>query len=284
MKFYFISFFVVLALIYLGFGIFLYFFQERIIFPGAFYPTKKYEKPVWLEEISVRSADNKILIAWQSAEFDPQKPTVFFFHGNNENISSRLGFYESLKNLGLNVVIPSVRGYYGPHYDPSVPTFYQDSETIFQHFSNRTSTIFLLGYSLGGAAAAYISYRSPVAKVVLYSTFSSLRDVARENIVYRLFLPLLRYDMPNVQYLGNSKANEILIVHGGRDRVVSSVHYQAFTEYFKNDSRFKFIFFPEADHANIVDVSWPTVKEFLGNYTETREHLGKKSLVGNRKP
>lgn len=242
---------------------YLYYKQEEIIFPGAFFRTKVFEKPDWIQEVQIKSSDDKIIFTWTNRD-KLKAPTVFFFHGNYENITSRVELYEKLRDARFNFVAASIRGYVGPKYTPTVELMYQDGETVLSSFKSQASEgVFLLGYSLGGALASYLSYRFPVDKVVLISTFTSLASLGRNHPIYRFFLPVIKTEIPSLQYLMNTKAKEVLLVHGTEDRTVTFSEFQLFQSYLRNDQRFVFKAYPGEDHSSIVDAALPDILEFL---------------------
>lgn len=249
--------------IYLLTALYLYHKQEEIIFPGAFLRTKVYEKPDWIQEVQIKSSDEKIILAWTNLE-KLKSPTVFFFHGNYENITSRVDLYERFRDAGFNFVAPSIRGYVGPEYTPTVNLMYQDGETVIESFKSQTEAgIYLVGYSLGGALAAYLSYRFPVDKVVLISTFTSLVSMGQNHPIYRFFIPVIKNDLPSLQYLANTKASKVLLVHGTADQVVSIEEFKRFKAYLGNHPKFIFKDYPGEDHSTIVNAALNDIISFF---------------------
>ncbi len=253
-----------LILLYLLIGLALRHSQERIVFPGSGLKTQVYPKPDWIEEISVETSDGKFVTVWRSLSSHDDSPTCVYFHGNFENISSRIKLYEKLVNSGCNVYALSYRGYYGANFNPSILTFYRDLDDFNQILKDK-GNLYLIGYSLGGAAAAYYAFRYPVKKLVLASTFSDLKSVARSHPFYRFFVLFMRFDIPTLQFLSNTKAEEIFVIHGFRDTVVPPDNFHKIKSVFRGDERFRFKGYSELDHGNIIDGAWFDIKEFLFN-------------------
>ncbi|MCS6894102.1 MAG: alpha/beta hydrolase [Deltaproteobacteria bacterium] len=259
-----IALIVLIIVAYLGFGLYLYVFQEHFVFPGAFVKTPTYPKPAWMEEINVKTRDDKFLVVWANKDFDPKKPTCVYFHGNFENISSRIDLYERLLPT-CNILAPSYRGYYGPSYKPSVANLYNDTDDFLTYFKKNVKTWVVIGYSLGGAPATYFASRQHVSRLILYSTFVDLRTVVSNHLIYRFFLPFLKFDLPNIHYLSNVKAEKVAIVHGGDDLVVSPKNFEIFRKTFNVYTNFNFYFYESADHGNIIEISWQDISMFLSS-------------------
>lgn len=258
-----LTLFIMIFAFYLFTAFYLYHKQEEIIFPGAFLRTKVFEKPEWIQEVQLRSLDEKIIFAWTNKD-KLKSPTVFFFHGNFENITSRVDLYERLRDAGFNFVAPSIRGYIGPKYTPTVNLMYQDGEAVIESFKSQTEAgVHLVGYSLGGALAAYLSYRFPVDKLVLISTFTSLISMAQNHPIYRFFTPIVKTDLPSLQYLMNTKANKVLLVHGTADLTVTFEEFKRFKAYLGRDPKYVFKEYPGEDHSTIVSTALDDIITFL---------------------
>ncbi len=86
-----------------------------------------------------------------------------------------------------------------------------------------TERVSLLGHSLGASAALLYGARHPVARLVLISPFTSLRDMA-ELLVGSFRSRFLIHDYDNRARLGELAAQDprprVFILHGDQDRIV----------------------------------------------------------------
>jgi pimeloyl-ACP methyl ester carboxylesterase len=82
--------------------------------------------------------------------------------------------------------------------------------------------IFYLGESLGGAVALELALEQPPAGLILQSTFTSVRDVARRH--YPVIPAALIPDAyPNKRRISELRA-PLLVLHGERDQIVPAAH------------------------------------------------------------
>lgn len=82
-----------------------------------------------------------------------------------------------------------------------------------------------LGESLGGAVALHLALEQPPAGLILQSTFTSIRALARHH--YGLIPPLLIPDWyPSLSTVARLGA-PLLVLHGVRDDIVPLSHGQA---------------------------------------------------------
>jgi fermentation-respiration switch protein FrsA (DUF1100 family) len=177
------------------------------------------------EEVFFQATDGVRLHAW----FFPVAPNsanhrfaVVFSHGNGGNLSHRLGTYELLLDLGVNVLAYDYRGYGRSQGKPSEAGTYLDAQAAYAWLRNRgfaAGHILAYGESLGGAIAAELALREPVGGLILQSAFTSLPAVGAELFP---FLPVrwlasIHYDtrakLPRVRV-------PVLILHGRADSLV----------------------------------------------------------------
>jgi fermentation-respiration switch protein FrsA (DUF1100 family) len=88
--------------------------------------------------------------------------------------------------------------------------------------------VIYVGESLGGAVALDLAIRSPPAGIVLQSTFTSIRDMARLHYPYvpRLAVPDA---YPSLRLIAGLPA-PLLCLHGDRDEVVPLMYGEALFE------------------------------------------------------
>ena len=120
--------------IYMFFGLFLFFFQRKIIFNVS----GKVKKPSDyglnnVSEITIVTIDNLRLISCYSK---PKKgnPTLVYFHGNSFDIGERAYRIKRYINHGWGVLLIAWRGYSGNKGYPTEKGLYIDAESAIQLF------------------------------------------------------------------------------------------------------------------------------------------------------
>jgi fermentation-respiration switch protein FrsA (DUF1100 family) len=152
--------------------------------------------------------------------------TIVWFHGNAGNISHRvhnIGYLHRL--LKTNVFIFDYRGYgrsQGSRFSLSEQATYRDAEGAAAFLRSRQdlahTRLVYFGRSLGAAVAVELARHDPPAGLILETTFSSLKDVARVHYPYApLFFLQTKYE--TVRKLPEIRV-PVLILHGDQDEVV----------------------------------------------------------------
>jgi fermentation-respiration switch protein FrsA (DUF1100 family) len=150
---------------------------------------------------------------------------VLFLHGNAGNVSHRLGKLETLRDLGVAVLMLDYRGYGASQGSPDEPGLYRDADAAYDWLIGRglaAADVVLYGESLGGTVATELAARRPVGGLVLESTPSSILGVARHHYPFVPIKALLsaRYDA--LSRIGRVSA-PILILHSPEDEIVPFV-------------------------------------------------------------
>jgi hypothetical protein len=192
------------------------------------------------EDVYFESGDGVHLHGWFLPAQAPAQGTIFFLHGNAENISTHIGAVYWLPNQHFNVFIFDYRGYGFSEGAPSLPGAIADVESAFKWLLARKDIdpkrIVVFGQSLGGSLATYFTattpHRSSIRALVIESAFSSYRDIAREKLAsfwltWPLQYPLswtVEDDASPIRVIGKVSPIPLLVIHGDADSIVPIVH------------------------------------------------------------
>jgi len=177
-------------------------------------------------DLSIPTEDGETLHGWWiPARATPSRGHVVFFHGNAGNVSHRLAHAQALTAAGLDLLLVDYRGYGRSSGRPSEEGLHLDARAaraaLLAGGQVDPSRLVYMGESLGGAVALRLALEAPPLALVLQSTFTSLRDVARAH--YPPPLPALAGDAyPNLKRIAYLRAR-LLVVHGERDDIVPVV-------------------------------------------------------------
>lgn len=214
-----------------------------------FYPDKAtYITPDRLNlayrDVFLNTADGERLHGWWlTAAAEPAKGTVYYLHGNAQNVSAHLLNVAWLPEKGYNVFTLDYRGYGQSTGAPDIEGALHDIETGLRWLGNQqhstNAPLYLLGQSLGGALgialASEWSQRNEqphLDGVILDGTFSGFRAIAREKLdAFWLTWPLqipLSWTIPD-EYEGKNKIAGIspvpvMIIHSKRDGIIPFRH------------------------------------------------------------
>ncbi len=215
--------------VYLLAALLLFFFQDRIIFPGqalncmpdAGQGVAGLER-LWIEQVEGRSE------AWFLPALDAsnEKPAglLVFTHGNNELIDSWPSALRTYRRMGFHVLLPEYRGFGRSEGNPSEAAIVSDIEQLLKSVLARPDVdptrLVYHGRSIGtGVACALARVRKPRA-IVLQSPFVSLTEMAHRMLMPGFLLRSPFESQDALQALGLS----VLIFHGDVDKVVPTQH------------------------------------------------------------
>ncbi len=179
---------------------------------------------VWLEPSGGR-VEAWLLPAAGRAE--ARHPLVLFAHGNGELIDHWVDELEPLREWGLSVLLVEYPGYGRSAGSPSQDSITEAMSLAYDFAASQPDVdadrIVGWGRSLGGGAVCALSRERRLAALVLESTFTSVRSMAR-----RFGLPrfLVRDPFDNASAV-RAFEGPILLVHGERDEIVDPRHARA---------------------------------------------------------
>jgi len=181
---------------------------------------------LWLETPHARSE------AWFLPALAPapdaappaRAPLVIFAHGNGELIDDWALAFEPLRRMGAAVLLVEYPGYGRSQGSPSQRSIAAAMTSAYDAMRTRSdidpAKIVAYGRSLGGGAACALARERDVAALVLESTFTSVRPLARS-----FFVPgfLVRDPFDNLEVL-RGYPGPVLIVHGEHDEIIPAAH------------------------------------------------------------
>jgi fermentation-respiration switch protein FrsA (DUF1100 family) len=151
-------------------------------------------------------------------------PLIIFTHGNAELAADWVPVFEEVAGWGVSVLLVEYPGYGG---SPGTPTEASIKRVVHAAYDWAAADprvdrgkIVAYGRSLGGGAAARLAADSPVAALILESTFTSVADFAG-----RLLAPgFMVRDPFDSRAALESYRGPLLVIHGTRDTIVPIAH------------------------------------------------------------
>lgn len=213
----------ILAAVYVGLTLFLFFFQSSFIYR----PSKEIigaPKNLGLDynEVIFGTEDGVALYGWH-IPFNGAKQAILFCHSNAGNISYYLEAIQFFNGLGRNVFIFDYRGYGRSEGKTSELGTYLDAEAAWnylvkeKHFS--PENIIVVGRSLGAAVAVNLAKKHKPRVLIIESAFTKYEDIAaiRFPLIPVGLISRYRYDV------GGAIAEidcPVLVVHSRDDEIV----------------------------------------------------------------
>ena len=150
--------------------------------------------------------------------------TLWFFHGNAEDLGDLMPFLQELQRRGYAVFAYDYPGYGLSSGQPGERAIYAATDAATRYLTETLKVplaqVILVGRSLGGGPAVDLAARRPVAGLVLQSTFMSVYRVVTR---WRL-LPFDQFE--NLRKLPRV-ACPVLVMHGRADEVIPFRHGEA---------------------------------------------------------
>lgn len=199
-------------------------FDERYLFAPLKYPAGDWTADGEdVQDVSFTSSDGETLHGWVLEHPQP-KAVILYMHGNAGNVTdllSTLRFYRD--NCQCTMMVFDYRGYGRSSGVPTVQGVLRDAQAAREYLALfagvEEQEIVLLGRSLGGAVAVQEAVRSQPRGLILESTFTSFRDVARFH-AGRLMSVLVSKDKLNSLATLPDYQGPLLMSHGDADRVI----------------------------------------------------------------
>ena len=206
---------------------------EFVINKLLFQPSKELgsiPKEVQKQEVSIKTKDGETLHGYFLKAKKNTDKTIIYLHGNAGNVDE--GWYragtEMQENVNANVLIVDYRGYGKSSGKPSREGVIKDARAMYEYLIKEKringSNISVFGKSMGGAIAVELAAKlkqenKPLRSLIIQSSFTSLRDVAKSIFPY---IPgfIVRNDLLNSLELIKELNIPVLISHGDKDELI----------------------------------------------------------------
>ena len=227
------------------------------------------------EDVFFSASDGVTLHGWYvPADSDL---TLLWFHGNAGNVANRLEHLAlTHRLLGVNVFIFDYRGYGLSEGSVSEAGTYLDAAAAVDYLVDQKSIdpgrqLVMYGHSLGGSVAVEMAGRYPARGLIVESTFTSIRGMAK--ILYP-YLPsgvltsFLRTRYDSLSKIAGARA-PVMVVHGDSDETVPMAEGRRLYEAATHPKRFLTVV--GAGHNDVYAVGGQRYFEALRRFIEDPE-------------
>ena len=247
----------------------LYVKQRDLIYPLKLVPrTEPLKQPglsLWRHELPLQDGQQAhveayFLAAPQASALRPAG-LVVYLHGNGDTAEAGLAQTQRYHQLGLHVLVPEYRGYARSGGQPSEQGIVSDAQVFLERALARqdvdAAKVLFHGYSLGAGVACALARRRPPAAMILRSTFTGIKHIARGMGMP----PLLAKD--HYENLGfvRAFARPLLIIHGRQDTLLPV----AFGQQLAQASPQAILWEHDGDHVSVPDPAamWAQIERFM---------------------
>ena len=244
-KNFFLAIITFILLIYLSVLVYLFFFQRNLLYlpnENNYFGDKL---KVDIEEVQIKTSDNINLLGWFHKKDLNKFKTIVYFHGNAGKLENRIHKLNHFKDIDVNFLIISWRGFSGNSGKPTETGLYEDGKSTIDWLKNiglSDKDIVLYGESLGTGIATHIAQNRKFAGLVLETPFTSMVDAAKNAYPFIPVGFLLKDRYENDRKIKNINI-PVLVLHGEVDQIVpfsmgkkiyeiaNQPKYSYFTEY-----------------------------------------------------
>lgn len=160
----------------------------------------------------------------------PNGKTLLIHHGAGGNLDLHGNCEALAEGTGANCFIYDYAGFGKSEGSPSIRDVPDDARAAYNYLVNELHTdpksIVQYGGSLGTGLAVKMAAEKPGAGLMLFSPYTSLKDVARETFSFMRYYPdflLIDQDLETLATIGKVKV-PVLIVHGVKDDLIRVHH------------------------------------------------------------
>jgi fermentation-respiration switch protein FrsA (DUF1100 family) len=222
------------------------------------------------QDVQFKAADGETLHGWYFLRKGSQK-TIMINHGNAGSIEARLPLCPLLLQTGSSVFLYDYEGFGKSTGTPTVVKCRDDALSAFDYLTHQAhlkpSSIVLYGESIGTGFTSELSTMRKAGGIILQSAFTSLPDVASDNLFFLKLYPTWVYPEPHLSSIDimSRPHAPLLIIHGKKDSILK---YQYSEQIMKRALEPKtLLLLPDADHNDVydknVDLTMPALNKFI---------------------
>ena len=182
LKKYLLKIILIIPIVYFSLLLIIFTFQRNLLYQPKENNYSGDELKVKIEKVKIKTSDNFELLGWFHKKDLSNFKTIVFFHGNAGSLENRIHKINHFKDMNINFLIISWRGFSGNLGKPSEKGLYEDGESTIKWLKEKglkDNDIVLYGESLGTGIATHVAQKYKFAGVILESPFTSMVDAAK---------------------------------------------------------------------------------------------------------
>ncbi len=210
----------IIGIVYIGFCLFFYFFQDLFFFRPEKLPTDfQYKYPFPFEEVNFAMEDgghiNGIYFKVPNS-----RGVVYYLKGNSRSIKGWGKFAKDFLSNGFDFFMMDYRGFGKSKGKRNQKSLFNDSQFIYEWLKEqyKERQIVVVGRSLGSGIAARVAAKNNPRLLVLDSPYYSFYHNLKRFLFFIPLKVLLRYKIRTDIYMKAVKC-PVYIIHGTKDRL-----------------------------------------------------------------
>ena len=177
---------------------------------------------VSIDKVKIKTQDGIELMSWYHSKNLNDYKTILFLHGNAGSLENRIHKINHFKDMNVNFLLLSWRGFSGNEGTPTEQGLYQDAESAVAWLKSKginEKNIIIYGESLGTGVATEIAQNKNFGGIILESPFTSMIAAGKDKYPYLPVRVLLKDKYESDKKIKNINS-PILIMHGKVDNIV----------------------------------------------------------------
>ena len=199
-----------------------YFFQRNLLYHPNENNYLNDKLALTIEKVKIKTKDNIELLSWYHNKDIKKYKTILFLHGNAGTLENRIHKINHFKDIKINLLIISWRGFSNNLGKPNETGLYEDARSAIEWLRSKgikDSDIILYGESLGTGVASEVAQHKNFAGIILESPFTSMIEIGKEKYPFLPVKFLLKDTYESNKKIQNIKI-PILVMHGKVDNIV----------------------------------------------------------------
>ena len=191
------------------------------------------------QDVIITTEDNINIHGWLLPAQGKMKGSIYFLHGNAENISTHIESVWWLPAKGYQVFMIDYRGFGKSEGVPDLPDVFLDINAGFQWLlqHSKNKPVFLLGQSLGASLGIYFVATNPDAQqylsaVISDSAFTDYYEIVRHATasawptwpLQHLTAWFMDYPYNPIEVIDQISPIPLLLIHGENDTIIPVDH------------------------------------------------------------
>ncbi len=205
--------------------------QRSVLFPARPAPARDVAESIpGLVRLDVGRDEKVEALFFPAAQSGGPAPVLVFAHGNGELIDDWVYDFQTPRRFGMAVLLVEYPGYGRSQGEPSETSirdsFVRAYDALIRMPNVDPARIVGYGRSLGGGAICQLARERDLAALILESTFTSVRPLARQFGIPKFWVRDPFDNLPVVR----SFDGPILLIHGAHDTLIPVENAEALHE------------------------------------------------------
>jgi esterase/lipase len=239
---------------YIGIGVLLYSFQEKLLYHPT--PNIKIDYP----QIVLHRDNADVVVHVLNGE---HKNAILYFGGNAESMAQSAD-YIAQQFPEFTCYLMDYRGFGESTGEPNQKALFSDALALYDRVANKHERVSIGGRSLGTGIATYVAAHREVSKLALITPYDSIESVAQGRYPLYPASLLLKDSYDSLSMVKDIKSKTFIVL-AQNDKVIPRVHTQRLIEAFQKE-QLKVIMIKNRGHMDISDDAgyYKIMQDFIG--------------------